>query len=209
MTDQSLAERVAAVRRDHILDAATRVFAARGFNVATVRDVARAAGVADGTIYNYFENKDALLFGIFDRLNESERRQHDLTPPADADPATFVRNYVRHRFVVFERVGFDAFQVLTSELLVNRDLRARYVREILEPTFAAADAASQRSGASSATELQRRLTIRAQAALVLGCLVLRLIGEPLVNEHWQDVPDLIADMILRNQGGQHAPDTSS
>ena len=87
MTDQSLAERVAAVRREHILDAATRVFAARGFNGATIRDVARAAGVADGTIYNYFANKDALLFGIFDRLNETERRQQDLTPPAGADPA--------------------------------------------------------------------------------------------------------------------------
>src|SRR5262247_4151427 len=98
MTDQDLAERLAAVRRDHILDAATRVFAARGFNVATVRDVAREAGVADGTIYNYFENKDALLFGIFDRLNESERRQQDLTPAPDADPASFVHAYVRHRF---------------------------------------------------------------------------------------------------------------
>ena len=97
MTDQSLAERVAAVRREHILDAATRVFAARGFNGATIRDVARAAGVADGTIYNYFANKDALLFGIFDRLNETERRQQDLTPPAGADPASFVRSYVRHR----------------------------------------------------------------------------------------------------------------
>src|SRR5262245_16027812 len=117
MTDQDLAERLAAVRRDHILDAATRVFAARGFNVATVRDVAREAGVADGTIYNYFANKDALLFGIFDRLNESERRQHDLAPPSDADSAAFVRSYVHHRFDIFERVGFDAFQVLISELL--------------------------------------------------------------------------------------------
>jgi TetR/AcrR family fatty acid metabolism transcriptional regulator len=75
VTVQSLPDRLAAVRREHLLDAATRVFAAKGFNGATIRDVARAAGVADGTIYNYFANKEALLFDVFDRLNETERRQ--------------------------------------------------------------------------------------------------------------------------------------
>src|ERR671936_2363557 len=133
MEPQSLNQRLAAVRRDHMLDAATRVFAAKGFNGATVHDIAQAAGIADGTIYNYFENKDALLFGILDRLNETERRQRDLARPAGADPREFVRGYVRHRFEVFEQVGLDAFQVLISELLVNPTLRARYLREVIEP----------------------------------------------------------------------------
>ena len=102
-----------------------RVFAAKGFTRATIRDVARAAGVADGAIYNYFANKKALLFGIFDRLNETQRRQQDLSVPPGVDRADFVRRYVHHRFEVFERVGFDAFQVLISELLVNPTLRER------------------------------------------------------------------------------------
>src|SRR5215216_3947408 len=124
MNVHSLGERVAGVRREHILDAATRVFAAKGFNGATIRDVARQAGVADGTIYNYFTNKEALLFGILDRLNETERRPRDLRLPPDADRAEFTRAYVRHRFEVFETVGMEAFQVLLSELLVNPALRA-------------------------------------------------------------------------------------
>ncbi|TMA20460.1 MAG: helix-turn-helix transcriptional regulator, partial [Deltaproteobacteria bacterium] len=40
-----------------MLDAAVRVFAERGFFGATVAEIARAAGVADGTIYLYFKSK--------------------------------------------------------------------------------------------------------------------------------------------------------
>jgi len=42
------------------------VFAARGFYNARVSDIARAAGVADGTIYLYFKNKDDLLISLFE-----------------------------------------------------------------------------------------------------------------------------------------------
>jgi len=54
-------------RRDAILRAAIDVFAGRGFFNAQVADVARAAGVAAGTVYLYFESKDDLLVSIFER----------------------------------------------------------------------------------------------------------------------------------------------
>src|SRR3989449_6604629 len=53
-------------KRARILDAAIRVFAERGFHSATVAEIARAAGVADGTIYLYFKGKDDLLLRLFD-----------------------------------------------------------------------------------------------------------------------------------------------
>lgn len=55
-----------AAKRDRILDAAERVFAQRGFYAAKVADIAREAGVADGTIYLYFKNKDDLLISLFE-----------------------------------------------------------------------------------------------------------------------------------------------
>ena len=54
-------------KRDAILRAAIDVFAERGFFNAQVADVARAAGVAAGTVYLYFKNKDDLLVSIFER----------------------------------------------------------------------------------------------------------------------------------------------
>jgi TetR/AcrR family fatty acid metabolism transcriptional regulator len=54
-------------KRDAILRAAIDVFANRGFFNAQVADVARAAGVAAGTVYLYFKGKDDLLVSIFER----------------------------------------------------------------------------------------------------------------------------------------------
>ncbi len=54
-------------KRDAILRAAIDVFAERGYFNAQVADVARAAGVAAGTVYLYFRSKDDLLVSIFDR----------------------------------------------------------------------------------------------------------------------------------------------
>src|SRR5262252_3109828 len=54
-------------KHEAILRAATDVFAKRGFFNAQVADVARAAGVAAGTVYLYFKGKDDLLVSIFER----------------------------------------------------------------------------------------------------------------------------------------------
>src|SRR5579864_6123063 len=54
-------------KRDAILRAAIDVFAERGYFNAQVADVARAAGIAAGTVYLYFRSKDDLLISIFER----------------------------------------------------------------------------------------------------------------------------------------------
>ena len=54
-------------KRSKILDAATRVFAERGFFGAQVADIARRAGIASGTVYLYFRSKDDVLRSLFDR----------------------------------------------------------------------------------------------------------------------------------------------
>jgi TetR/AcrR family fatty acid metabolism transcriptional regulator len=57
-------------RREEIINAAIVVFADKGFYNAKVADVARAAGIADGTIYLYFKNKDDLLISLFETKME-------------------------------------------------------------------------------------------------------------------------------------------
>lgn len=51
-------------RRRQILAAALRVFARRGYDAATIEEIARTAQVAEGTIYNYFRSKEDLLIHI-------------------------------------------------------------------------------------------------------------------------------------------------
>src|SRR6266536_898237 len=54
-------------KRATILRAATRVFARNGYFNSKVADIARAADVADGTVYLYFKSKEEILHSIFDQ----------------------------------------------------------------------------------------------------------------------------------------------
>ena len=54
-------------KRAAILRAATRVFARNGYFNSKVADIARAADVADGTVYLYFKSKEEILHSIFDQ----------------------------------------------------------------------------------------------------------------------------------------------
>jgi TetR/AcrR family fatty acid metabolism transcriptional regulator len=54
-------------KREKILDAAVVEIARHGFHQTTVAMIAKRAGVADGTIYLYFRNKEEILFSLFDR----------------------------------------------------------------------------------------------------------------------------------------------
>src|SRR5512139_1553180 len=53
-------------KRNRILRAAIRIFSQKGFFNSKVSEIARASGVADGTIYLYFKNKDDLLISLFE-----------------------------------------------------------------------------------------------------------------------------------------------
>jgi len=65
-----------AERPAQILDAAERVFNRRGYDRATTREIAAEAGVSEGTLYNYFGSKRAILLALIDSVGESWR--HDI-----------------------------------------------------------------------------------------------------------------------------------
>jgi TetR/AcrR family fatty acid metabolism transcriptional regulator len=67
-------------KRQRILDAATKVFAKKGYFAARVSDVAKKAGIAGGTIYLYFRNKEDILVSLFDDVMKEhiERGREEL-----------------------------------------------------------------------------------------------------------------------------------
>lgn len=200
---QAIQAQLAAARRTQILDAATRVFASKGFNRATIRDVARDAGVADGTIYNYFANKTDLLFGLLDRLNDTERRPASLAqataaPVGDFGDAfrAYFRAYVRERVEALWS-NADLFRAVLPELLANPALRARYYDEVIAPTMALAEAAFRALAANGTVrDLDLPLSVRIVAGSVLGLMVLQLLGDETLAVRWQEIPDAIAELLL-------------
>lgn len=74
-------------KREAILRAATKVFARKGYFNSKVADVAREAGIADGTVYLYFKSKDEILHSVFDRAMEEfiAEGKRELSEIKDAD----------------------------------------------------------------------------------------------------------------------------
>lgn len=85
-----------------ILRGAIQVFARAGYFNAKVAEVARAAGVADGTVYLYFKNKDDLLVSIFNTTmaDFNARAQKELA--AIADPREQLRHFAQLHFASLE-----------------------------------------------------------------------------------------------------------
>lgn len=59
--------------QDRLLDAAARVFARRGYHAARVSEIAREAGVAQGTVYLYAESKEQLYLALLERFAQRVR----------------------------------------------------------------------------------------------------------------------------------------
>jgi AcrR family transcriptional regulator len=191
---------VVRARREQIVGAATRVFAEKGFRRATTREVARAAGVSEGTIYNYFEDKDALLLAILDRLNETERRAADFEEEMDTDFRGFLEQYLRRRMsLIWE--NREVFRVVLSEMLVNAELRERYLRHVVDPTMSIAEENFRsRMEQGEVLETDAPLAMRSVAGTVLGILVLGLLGDEEINSRWEEVPDVLAGLLIHGLG---------
>jgi len=67
--------------RRHILDTALLLFRERGFDEATMRDIASEANVSLGNAYYYFESKEAIVLAYYDMVQtEHARRVHEAFP---------------------------------------------------------------------------------------------------------------------------------
>ena len=91
-------------KREAILGAATRVFARNGYFNSKVADIARDAGVADGTVYLYFKSKEEILHSIFDRSMEEAITEGRKQLEKINDPREKLRR-VAHLHL--ERLGAD------------------------------------------------------------------------------------------------------
>jgi TetR/AcrR family transcriptional regulator, fatty acid metabolism regulator protein len=121
-------------KRDAILRAAIDTFAARGFFNAQVADVARAAGVAAGTVYLYFHGKDDLLISIFERTMKAAIADGRASVSRMANPVERLREIAR---VHLDRMGRDrqlavVFQVeLRQSTKFMERFSATHLREYL------------------------------------------------------------------------------
>lgn len=120
---------------DRILDAAQRIFAEHGFHGSQVSRIAKAAGVADGTIYLYFDNKEHILVSLFrQRLGELVDLLGSSIPEADSADAA-LRKVCRIHYAQLEQ-NVDLAYVTQIELRQSTLELRRAIGLALKPYLA-------------------------------------------------------------------------
>ncbi|HYN84848.1 MAG TPA: TetR/AcrR family transcriptional regulator [Pyrinomonadaceae bacterium] len=104
LSPQASARAGSSDKREAILRAATRVFAEHGYFNSKVADIARVAGVADGTVYLYFKSKEDILHTIFDRNAGEAIREGRHALAGISDPREKLRRIAAQHL---ERLGAD------------------------------------------------------------------------------------------------------
>jgi TetR/AcrR family fatty acid metabolism transcriptional regulator len=118
-------EKIGSQKYLKIIQAATKVFASKGFYNSKVSDVAKEAQVADGTIYLYFKNKDDLLISIFEHSMDTFTAAVQKTLEETKDPVEMFRRFVTLHLELV-RENQDIAQVLQIELRQSSKFMKEY-----------------------------------------------------------------------------------
>ena len=119
-----VAENARQDKRKTILQAAIGVFAEKGFHRSRVSDIARRAGVADGTIYLYFKSKDDILITIFEEKMEQLLRDARREVDSAKDPLDKLR-----KFAAFHMGQVQDDKDLSSVFQVELRLSNKFMKE--------------------------------------------------------------------------------
>lgn len=192
-------------RRSQILDAAAAVFAEKGFHRATTRDIAGEAGIAEGTIYNYFESKDDLLIGMMARLTDLEALGDELTEALQGDVRDFFVAMIRRRIENLERAQ-GILRAILPEVMVCAELREHYYqRFVLRVAGLLEQYVQARIELGHIRPVDAALATRAVQSMFMGLFVMRIVGDETLEARWDDLPELLATIIfdgLKAGGGE-------
>jgi AcrR family transcriptional regulator len=184
-------------RRNQILDAATTVFAKKSFHRATIKDVARTAGIAEGTIYNYFKNKGDLLVAMVARMGEITQFSDQIGQMAGTASAEQVLNSIlQNRFDLLHRNRAEVLALL-PQIISDPDLRRQSFETLIEPTLAKFEQLWQNQmEIGQIRRLNPRVLVRLFFGMILGLTLLDIVGDSIIARDKDLVADTIQDLFL-------------
>ncbi|MEH2413191.1 TetR/AcrR family transcriptional regulator [Nostoc sp.] len=115
--------------RTRILETAQRLFASKGFDGTTTRDLAQTAGVAEGTLFRHFPNKKAILVEVA-TSGWVEILTDLLTELSEMGSYKAIAQVMRHRMWNFQK-NADVMRVCFMEVQFHPDLRDRIQLEVI------------------------------------------------------------------------------
>jgi AcrR family transcriptional regulator len=152
-------------RREQILDAALRVFSVKGFAGASIRDIAREAGITEGLIYHYFESKEQLEQGVWKERSWRAQLERILAEAAGKSLEQVLREMVRD-FLGTLRENGPMVRMCAAESQRNPELAAQHLKHIEENKQLTSEFLAARKAAG---EARPDADMDVAAGLLMGC----------------------------------------
>jgi AcrR family transcriptional regulator len=191
-------QRIAAARRGQILETALGLFAERGFDATSTRQIAQEVGVAEGLIFHYFPTKASLLTAILQDRLEGRRafrtRLRPLLDDAGGKPAPEVLGAVASGWLATLRRDEEFIVVLFAAAQTNPEVGAAWQGLIREGTELLTGYLASRVEAG---ELRKDLPLETAATMFVSSLMIFFLARRrLPDEEWRDQSEAHARELI-------------
>lgn len=180
-------QRRAAERKERILKAASHLFSQKGFKATTIKEVAELADISEGTIYNYFDDKEHLFTSLMDMLIEEQNECGMYTKSMPSDPRSFLYSVfeVQHQFINDNR---ELMRSILSEVLINETYREKFYTNFIAPAVSFFILHFQARGVLGQIRAVNHLPLsHSLVAIILGFYILELLDDQVIEDDWENL----------------------
>jgi AcrR family transcriptional regulator len=191
-------QRLAAARREQILETALKLFAERGFDATSTRQIAKEVGIAEGLIFHYFPTKASLLTAILEDRLEGRRafrtRLRPLLEGASSESVSEVMRAVASGWLATLRRDEEFVVVLFAAAQTNPEVRAAWQELIREGTELLTGYLASRVEAG---ELRKDLPLETAGTMFVSSLMIFfLTRRHLPEPEWEKQSDAYARELI-------------
>ena len=191
-------QRAAAARREQILETALGLFAERGFDATSTRQIAKEVGIAEGLIFHYFPTKASLLAAILEDRLEGRRafraRLRPLLEDAGGQPVAEVLRAVASGWLATLRRDEEIVVVLFTAAQMNPEVWQAWQGLIREGTELLTGYLAARIEAG---ELRKDLPLETAAtAFVSSLMIFFLTRRHLPEPEWREQSETYARELV-------------
>jgi AcrR family transcriptional regulator len=203
--------KIAEKRRGKILKAALEIFSRKGYAGATIPEIARAAGIANGTIYIYYPSKRELFVAVIKNFIITTRLLNLIDKMPKGNMGAVLKDIFKDRLDLVRNPAYVRLPLLMSEVQRDPELKSLWLKEFLHPLLDGIAMIVRMMGTTGKfRRIQPEVLVRVIGGMFMGFLLLRAVeGEtsPLRKLNQDRVVDDVVGFILhgllkRNEGGK-------
>lgn len=185
--DSRKAKRIQRIQEE-IIEAATTVISQKGFKSATTKEIAKEADMAEGTLYNYFKNKNEILMTIVERY-VNNKRDFNVSTDVQSVQEFILKMYKQNSEIDQEARERDRkiIKALLPELLTDKTLGPMYYERIVKPYLEALEEnLTILKDNGIVDDFDVKVLSRLLYTSLIGYAVLEINGDPEVAEGTQE-----------------------